>query len=130
MNVLRLAGLGVLVQAIALVLFILVSHSEIGLVGKPIVIALACVAMMFILWHAIKKLSRFELMFFPILLACGYVISFYGLGAAFFPGLLKDFEWSSEEALATLRVFSVVVVLYSLGTGSLFLLKAMLGKHA
>ena len=126
MNPVRFGLVGMVFQGIALVAFILISHTNIATFGRPVVIGLMLFSVALLLWPNVKQAKTPAVIFFrPALLALGYVVAFHEVGAMEFHGLLRDKEFSAEYFLSVLRVTGVVFVLYVIGTALLYFISQM-----
>ena len=113
MRLVRLSTMGILLQALLLAGFILVARTDTAQIGKSAVVALAFLTMGALLLYASRALSGGALVSLCFLLAVGYTVGFHLLGVLFFPGLLKDVDWSSGYLLSTLAVTAAVFALYA-----------------
>ncbi len=117
---------GAALQGSGLILFILISRTDIAPVGRAVVIGLTLLSLALLLWNGIKKAKNWvTLLLLPTLLALGYVVAFYAIGFLGFHGLLRDMGFSADYLLSVLRVTAVVFVLYVIGTGLLCFVRKM-----
>lgn len=123
----RFCVVGMALQGMGLVAFILISRTSIATVGKPVVIALTLASVALLLWHSVKQAKTpMVIILLPALLALGYTVALHAVGAIGFRGLLRDIEFSTDYLLSVLRVTGIVFVLYVIGTTLLYFVGKML----
>jgi hypothetical protein len=127
MKAIRFAVVGLVVQALGLASFILISRTSVAAVGKPAVIGLMLTGIALLLWREIKQAKTpVTLLQFPVLLALGYAIAFHLVGAVGFRGLVRDVEFSGDYLLSVLSTTGVVFVVYAIAAALLYFLDKML----
>jgi hypothetical protein len=115
-----LAVAGLVVQAVCLALFGLVSRTGVAAIGKPIVYGLAFAGIVSIIWRAVARRGGWVgLCLLPILLGFGYIVAFHlmgfiGLWSVPAPsrgavGLDFDIAWlmAGIYGIATVVIFAV-----------------------
>jgi len=117
---------GIVLQAVGLVAFILISNTGVSALGKPIVVGLTLLGVTLLLWHGIKqaKTRQAALFVLPALLALGYVVAFHVVGALGSPGLLRDMEFTPEYLLSVSRVTAIVFLFYVVAAMLLYFVNA------
>ena len=118
MNPFLFGILGVVIQGVGLVSFMVVSRTNVAAFGKPAVYVLTYLMVCALLWEGVRRAKGvFGLCLLPITLSLGYSIAFHLAGFIGFPGLLSD---AREDPLGYfLSVFQVTFLLfivYAVGT--------------
>jgi hypothetical protein len=112
-KLIRFSVFGIVLQGASLLLFVLVSRTNVAAIGKPSVISLAALSVGILLWCGVRNAPDWiSLFLLPLTLAVGYIIAFHLLGVIGFPGLLNDLHSPYGEYFSS--VFRVIVVLYLL----------------
>src|SRR5271157_2741114 len=89
MKFLRFSVIGVVVQSVSLIVFILVSRTKFTDQGKPLVLGATALAMALLLWIWVRNEGYAVSLFLaPVALAVGFSASFHLVGVLCFPGLL------------------------------------------
>ena len=124
MKLVQFGIFGIILQAVCLIAFILISRTTFAHLGEPIVISVGCLSVGFLLWRGVRNASgATSLCLFPIVLAVGYTIAFHLVGAIGFPGLMRDIYPPYGEYLwSVLRVTVVLLLVYGIITALLFTL--------
>ena len=114
--------LGIVLQAVCLIAFIVVSRTSVAEIGKPFVVLLSVLSVLLFLWCWLRNEERRVILWIPALLAIGYSIAFHLVGLVGFPGLLADVSMSADYAKSVLSVTAIMFGCYSIATGFLYLL--------
>lgn len=113
----------IILQMICLVIFIEISSSPFAVYGKPLVILCSIICMLALIWLCVISYRRnIELFLLPMFLAFGYSIAFHLVGLIFH-GLLRDCDLSIDYIKSVLAVTSMMLLLYTICTLLLYLLK-------
>jgi len=124
---LRLAGVGFVMQAIALLSFIAISQTPFAYPGKDIVWAASLLAMAALLDLAVLRLSLPELILLALFLSIGFVGILELLGFNLFPGLVKGTEpFTSTHLRKTASAVMYTFALYVAGIGALLAVRRLL----
>lgn len=124
MKLVQFSIFGIILQAVCLIAFILISRTTFADLGKPIVISAGCLSVGFLLWRGVRNASGpTSLCLLPVVLAVGYTIAFHLVGAIGFPGLMRDIHPPyGEYVLSVLRVALALLLAYGIITALLFTL--------
>lgn len=121
MRLFQLALLGFLLQLFGIGAFIEVSRTDVGVLGKPVVIGFVAILIVLMIWIGLRSISlRGALLYLPGLLAVGYIVAFHLVGIVAFPGLLDDWSISLSYFMSVSGVALMAFVFFS--TTSILLL--------
>jgi hypothetical protein len=122
-KLIRFSILGIALQGTSLLLFVLISRTNVAAVGKPSVISLAALSVGVLLWCGVRNAPDWiSLFLLPVTLAVGYILAFHLLGILGFSGLLNDLHSPYDEYfLSVFRVTVVLFLLYGIATILLFM---------
>ena len=108
---------GIFLQLLGTIMFIEVSGTTFGSLGKPCVIVIFVIATSILLIRAAKIYSQKTMFLLAALLATSTVFMHQLLGFFLFPGLLKDMSFlSREHIILTVLVFVFAFLLYVAGS--------------
>lgn len=119
----RFSILGIALQSTSLLVFILVSRTNLAAIGKPSVILLAGLSVVILLWRGVRNATDSTSLFLlPLTLAVGYIIAFHLVGMVGSAGLLSDVYSPYDEYFwSVFRVTVVLFLLYGIATVFLFM---------
>ncbi len=121
---------GAVVQGVFLTAFIFVSQTRIAAIGKPFILVCALVVMTLLLWQGVRRAKDWRtLCLLPLALALGYIVSFHLVGLLGFPGLLREFDLSTEYLTSILSVTGAVLLLYAAGTVVIYFFTKTVRTH-
>ena len=122
-KLIRFSILGIALQGTSLLLFVLISRTNVAAVGKQSVISLAALSVGVLLWCGVRNAPDWiSLFLLPVTLAVGYIFAFHLLGILGFSGLLNDPHSPYDEYfLSVFRVTVVLFLLYGIATILLFM---------
>jgi hypothetical protein len=110
----RFAIVGILLETISVLGFIVIGKTDLADPGKYLVVAAFACAMIAFLVLSVMRLSMKDLVWLPIALSVGLVVVLQVLGYTFFPGLVKGIDPFSiahvmKVATATILILGVHV---------------------
>jgi len=120
--VLSVGMLGTFLETAALLSFVLISKATSSGLVKETTVGFFAIAMLALLWKALKALTWQPLLMVAGILPFGYVLGYHLIAFSFFPGLLKDIQlWSYDHFTA---FFPIILFLFF---GYLLVLMALAG---
>ena len=122
-KLIRFSILGIALQGTSLLVFVLISRTNLAALGKPSVISLAGLSVGILLWRGVRNATDSTSLFLlPLTLAVGYIIAFHLLGVIGFAGLLTDLHSPYDEYFwSVFRVTVGLFLLYGIATVLLFM---------
>jgi hypothetical protein len=100
---------GLLIEVAAILSFIGIARTALAFPGKQIIIVVFLIAIIALLFMAMRLLSFRNLMLLAAFLTIGFIATYQMLGFAFFPGLVKDIAPLSLEHLRTTGTIAILV---------------------
>lgn len=119
-NLSKYLTIGILIEAVAILIFIGISKTTLAVLGKQVTIITSLIVIIAFLIVAVKIFAIRELILLSFFLTIGAVVIHQILGYVFFPGIVKDITPFSLDHIVRIGIsFALVLCSY---VGTIFLI--------
>jgi hypothetical protein len=115
-NISKFLTIGILIEAVAILIFIGISKTTLAVLGKQVTIIASLIVIIIFLIAAVKIFAIRELLLLSTFLTIGAIVIQQILGYVFFPGIVKDIKPFSLDHVVRIGMSFILVLGSYVGT--------------